>query len=230
MSPVAQLTEMDVCRTASPTPLFIPSVHCSHTPHAPHGSGATTIWISLSQSECKVGGNPCFPCLSAAAVLLCSLLCAMPCALGAADCCAMPNRVNEKRRFDCWRPANSPLHLRTTNTNTFRTRLMAGGCNAATCSASALVCCARHRDRPVMQPFGNRSGASRHVSFCRDSATRHGGCAGLCGGYEGDCFTDLIVSALLCAGSCTVMGIVYDRMPLRATVLGYCCCCLLFLF
>ncbi|RNF12510.1 hypothetical protein TcG_09004 [Trypanosoma cruzi] len=107
---------------------------------------------------------------------------------------------------------------------------MAGGRNAATWSASALVCCARHRDRPVMQPFGNRRGASGHVAFCRDSATRYGGCVGLCGMCEGYGVTDLIASALFCVGGCTVMVIVYDRMPLRATVFGYCCCCLLFLF
>ncbi|EAN81075.1 hypothetical protein Tc00.1047053508749.10 [Trypanosoma cruzi] len=150
----------------------------------------------------------------------------MPCAHGAAACCTMPTRVNEKRCFDCWRPASSPLHLRTTNNSTFRTRLMAGGRNAATWSASALVCRARHRDRPVMQPFGKKSGASGHVAFCRDSATQHGGCTGLCGWWEGDGVTDLIASARLCFGSCTVMGMVYDRMFLRATVFVYCFCCL----
>ncbi|RNC37852.1 hypothetical protein TcCL_NonESM12962 [Trypanosoma cruzi] len=103
----------------------------------------------------------------------------MPCAHGASACCAMPTRVNEERGIDCWRPASSPLYLRTTNTNnTFCTRLMAGGRNAATRSASALVCRARHRDRPVMQPFGNRSGASGRLAFCRDSATLRGDCVG----------------------------------------------------
>ncbi|RNC35147.1 hypothetical protein TcCL_Unassigned02004 [Trypanosoma cruzi] len=136
----------------------------------------------------------------------------MPCVYGAAACCAMPTRVNWKRRFDCWRSASSPLHLRNTNTNASRTRLMAGGRIAATWSASALVCRARHRDRPVMQPFGNRSGASGHVAFCRDSATRHGGCTGLCGRWGGDGVTDLIASARLCVGGCTVVGIVYDRI------------------
>ncbi|KAF8303143.1 hypothetical protein TcYC6_0041870, partial [Trypanosoma cruzi] len=86
----------------------------------------------------------------------------MPCAHGAAACCAMRTRVNEKRRFDCWGPASSPLHFRTTNANAFRTRLMAGGRIVATWSASALVFCSRHRDCPVMEPFGKRSGASGH--------------------------------------------------------------------
>ncbi|RNC38560.1 hypothetical protein TcCL_NonESM12184 [Trypanosoma cruzi] len=99
-------------------------------------------------------------------------------------------------------------------------RLMAAGCNAATWSASALVCRARHRDCPVMEPFGKRSGASGHVAFCRHSATLHVGCVGLCGWWEGDGATDLIASARLCLGGCTVTGIVYDRMPLRATVFG----------
>ncbi|RNC46451.1 retrotransposon hot spot (RHS) protein, partial [Trypanosoma cruzi] len=57
MSPVSQSTEMDEGRTASPTPFIIPSIHCSHTPHAPHGSGGTTIRMSVSQSECAIGGN-----------------------------------------------------------------------------------------------------------------------------------------------------------------------------
>ncbi|EAN83798.1 hypothetical protein TcCL_ESM06702 [Trypanosoma cruzi] len=149
----------------------------------------------------------------------------MPCAHGAAACCTMPTRVNEKRGIDCWGPASSSLHLRTTNTNTFCTRLMAGGRNAATWSASALVCCARHRGRPVMQPFGNRSDASGHLTFCRDSATRHGGCVGLCGKWEGDGVTELIASARLCFGGCTVTGLVYDRMFLRSTVFVYCCRC-----
>ncbi|EAN91572.1 hypothetical protein Tc00.1047053506335.15 [Trypanosoma cruzi] len=131
------------------------------------------------QNQC----GPLSPCLSAAVPLYSYFLC-VSCAPGAAACCAMPTRVNEKRRFDCWRPASSPLHLRTT-TNTFWTRLMAGGCNAATWSASALVCRARHRDRHLMQPFGNGSGASGHVAFCRDSATRHGGFVGLCGWWGG---------------------------------------------
>ncbi|RNC36616.1 hypothetical protein TcCL_Unassigned00370 [Trypanosoma cruzi] len=107
---------------------------------------------------------------------------------------------------------------------------MAGGRNAATWSASALVCRALHRDHHVMQPFGNRSGASGHVAFCRDSATRHGGCTGLCGKWEDDGVTDLIASARLCVGGCTVVVIVYGRMFLRATVFGYCCCCCLLFF
>ncbi|RNC46450.1 hypothetical protein TcCL_NonESM03706 [Trypanosoma cruzi] len=107
---------------------------------------------------------------------------------------------------------------------------MAGGRIAATWSASALVCRARHRDHHVMQPFGSRSGASGHFAFCRDSATRHGGCVRLCGKWEDDGVTDLIASARLCVGDCTVVGIVYDRMPLLATVFGYCYCCLLFFF
>ncbi|RNC32934.1 hypothetical protein TcCL_Unassigned04413 [Trypanosoma cruzi] len=108
---------------------------------------------------------------------------------------------------------------------------MAGGRNAATWSASALVCRALHRDHHVMQPFGNRSGASGNVAFCRDSATRHGGCVRLCGRWEDDGVTDLIASARLCVGGCTVMEIVYGRMFLRATVFGCCCSfCLLFFF
>ncbi|EAN90244.1 putative retrotransposon hot spot (RHS) protein [Trypanosoma cruzi] len=227
-SPVSQLTEMDEGRTASLSPLFVLSVHCGHNRRAasarlPSGS----LWANQTvQSAWTV--FPVFECRRRAS--LCFLLCAMPCAPGAAACCTMPTRVNEKRCFDCWRPASSPPHLRTTNTNTFRTRLMAGGCNAATWSASALVCCARHRDRSVMQPFGNRGGASGHVAFCRGSATRHGGCTGLCGMCEGDGVTDFIASALLCVDGCNLMVIVYDRMPLRATVFVYCCCCLLFLF
>ncbi|EAN81771.1 hypothetical protein Tc00.1047053507727.19 [Trypanosoma cruzi] len=53
-SPVSQLTEMDEGRTASPAPLIILSVHCSHTPHAPQSSVATTIRMSVSQLECKI--------------------------------------------------------------------------------------------------------------------------------------------------------------------------------
>ncbi|RNF13681.1 hypothetical protein TcG_08359 [Trypanosoma cruzi] len=87
-----------------------------------------------------------------------------------------------------------------------------------------------HRDRHVMEPFGNRSGASGNVVFCWDPTTLHGGCAGLRGRWEDDGVTDLIASALLCVGGCTVMAIVYGRMFLRATVFGYYSCCLLFLF
>ncbi|EKG03022.1 retrotransposon hot spot (RHS) protein, putative [Trypanosoma cruzi] len=122
-SPVSQLTEMDEGRTASLSPLFVPSVHCSHT-HRAASARLTSgcLWANRNvQSVWTL-----FPCLIAA-VLLCSLL------------CAMPTRVNEKRRIDCWRPASSPLFLRTTNKNTFCTRLMAGGRNAATWPASAPV-------------------------------------------------------------------------------------------
>ncbi|RNC33708.1 retrotransposon hot spot (RHS) protein [Trypanosoma cruzi] len=65
-SPVSQSTEMDEGRTASPAPLIVLSVHCSHTPHAPQSSVATTIRMSVSQSECKIDVDPFSPCLSAA--------------------------------------------------------------------------------------------------------------------------------------------------------------------
>ncbi|RNC39164.1 hypothetical protein TcCL_NonESM11518 [Trypanosoma cruzi] len=127
--------------------------------------------------------GPFSPCLSAATVpLYLSFLCG-PCALmvplPAAQCRIALTR-NDALVADDRRPLHS-TYAPPTPTTTFRTRLMAGGRSASTWSASALVCRARHRDSPVMQPFCNRSGASGHVAFCRDSATRHGGCTGLCG-------------------------------------------------
>ncbi|RNE96429.1 hypothetical protein TcG_13009 [Trypanosoma cruzi] len=171
---------MDEDRTASLSPFFILTLHCSHTPHVSRGSGATTIRTYAGQSDCAIDVDSFSPYLSAAAVLYYYYyyLC-VPCAHGAAACCAMPACVNKKRRFDCWRPASSPLHLRTnTNTNNFWTRLMAAGRNAATWSVLALVFFSRHRDRPVMQPFGNRSGASGRLTFCRDSTNLRGDCVG----------------------------------------------------
>ncbi|RNC32045.1 putative retrotransposon hot spot (RHS) protein [Trypanosoma cruzi] len=73
-SPVSQSTEMDEGRTASPAPLIILSVHCSHTPHAPQSSVATTIRMSVSQLECKIDVDPFSPCLSAAVLLYVSFV------------------------------------------------------------------------------------------------------------------------------------------------------------
>ncbi|RNF07206.1 hypothetical protein TcG_10387 [Trypanosoma cruzi] len=103
---------------------------------------------------------------------------------------------------------------------------MAAGRIAATLSASALVFFSRHRDCHVMEPFGNRSGASGHVSFFRDSATLRGGFVGLRGRFEG---YGVMASLLFCVGGCAVMGTVCDRMLLHAPVF-ICCCCCLFLF
>ncbi|KAF5223520.1 hypothetical protein ECC02_003541 [Trypanosoma cruzi] len=61
---------MDEDCTASLFPLIILSVYSSHRPHAPRGIWATTIRMAAGQSECKIGGNPFFPCLRTAAVLL----------------------------------------------------------------------------------------------------------------------------------------------------------------
>ncbi|RNC43164.1 putative retrotransposon hot spot (RHS) protein [Trypanosoma cruzi] len=69
-SPVSQLTEMDVGRTASLFRLIILSVHSSHRPQAPRGSGATTIRTAASQSNSAIDVDPSSPCLRTAAVLL----------------------------------------------------------------------------------------------------------------------------------------------------------------
>ncbi|RNC34658.1 hypothetical protein TcCL_Unassigned02531 [Trypanosoma cruzi] len=99
-------------------------------------------------------------------------------------------------------------------------------------SFSSCVCRARMSSLFLVQCrlIGYTSDASGHVCFCRDPVTWDGGCVGLRGRCEGDGATELIASARLCVGGCTVVVIVYDRMLLRATVFGYCCFCLLFFF
>ncbi|RNC39522.1 hypothetical protein TcCL_NonESM11115 [Trypanosoma cruzi] len=93
-------------------------------------------------------------------------------------------------------------------------------------SASAFVCCPRHRGRHVLEAFGEKGGANGHLPLCRGPATLHGGCAGLRGRWEADGITGLTASARLCVAGCDVMWNVCGRMPLRAAVSGYCCCCL----
>ncbi|KAF8283299.1 hypothetical protein TcYC6_0009050 [Trypanosoma cruzi] len=99
-------------------------------------------------------------------------------------------------------------------------------------SFRSCVCRARMSSLFLVQCrlIGHTSDASGHVCFCRDPVTWDGGCVGLRGRCEGDGATELIASARFPVGVCTVFGIVCGRMPLRATVFGYCGCFLLFLF
>ncbi|RNF08055.1 hypothetical protein TcG_09948, partial [Trypanosoma cruzi] len=83
-------------------------------------------------------------------------------------------------------------------------------------TVSVIVRLSRNRDCSVVGPFGCKSGANGHVSFCRDPATLHGFCVGLRGRWEDGDITGL--TAFLSVGGCTVMGIVCGRMSLRAAV------------
>ncbi|EKF26712.1 hypothetical protein MOQ_009585, partial [Trypanosoma cruzi marinkellei] len=96
-------------------------------------------------------------------------------------------------------------------------------------SAFSFVCCPRHRDYHAMKLFGQKGGANGHVPLCRHPSTLHGGCVGLRGRWEADGITGLAAFARLCVGGCDVMGTVCGRMPLRATVSGYCVWLLLLL-
>ncbi|RNF14207.1 hypothetical protein TcG_07926 [Trypanosoma cruzi] len=102
---------------------------------------------------------------------------------------------------------------------------MATGCIAATwVCLLALVRLSRNQDCSVVETFGCKGGANSHVSFCWDGATLHGGCVGLRWRWEGDGITGVMASALLFVGGCyAFLGTVCGRMPLRATVFGYCC-------
>ncbi|EAN92188.1 hypothetical protein TcCL_Unassigned05575 [Trypanosoma cruzi] len=99
-------------------------------------------------------------------------------------------------------------------------------------SFSSCVCRARMSSLFLVlcRLIGHTSDASGHVCFCRDPVTWDGGCVGLRGRCEGDGATELIASARFPVGVCTVVVIVYYRMPRRATVFGYCGCFLLFPF
>ncbi|RNC53111.1 hypothetical protein TcCL_ESM09596 [Trypanosoma cruzi] len=71
-------------------------------------------------------------------------------------------------------------------------------------SASAFVCCPRHRGRHVLEAFGEKGGANGHVPLGRGPVALHGGCAALRGRWEADGITELTASARLCVAGCDV--------------------------
>ncbi|EAN86980.1 hypothetical protein Tc00.1047053510385.20 [Trypanosoma cruzi] len=195
-------------------------------------SAVCTVCACVSPGGCDVDGSftpyaleftirHCLPCLApgpggALNVFLCHLA---PAARSSHRTMINTSLADGSLRSSC--ETGTPLpSANTGRTHAARRELLAN---------PAALCPARGERRTGPPPPVSTAGTPP-MPVCIHATTR-GGCMGLCGWWEGDGVTEFIASARLCVGGCTVVGIVYDRMPLLVTVFGYCCSfCLLLLF